>query len=192
MDGCHGYRFCLHPYFFVSSLFFHLLVCLLCSLSCPCGFRLTFELNPVRLRWALRWCFLQMKSIHHRHHTFFKLCVCCPTAIFYWPAPSFFQAFVKCHFNYDPTHDNLIPCKEAGLSFSSGDILQIFNQEDLNWWQVTLATINFSYRPQKVKVRHIYVFVCTCVHWSVIIITHEPLDRFHLSSKSSHWMYKCS
>uniref|UniRef100_H3C851 MAGUK p55 scaffold protein 2b n=1 Tax=Tetraodon nigroviridis TaxID=99883 RepID=H3C851_TETNG len=43
--------------------------------------------------------------------------------------------FVKCHFDYDPSHDNLIPCKEAGLSFSSGDILQIFNQEDLNWWQ---------------------------------------------------------
>ncbi|XP_061665536.1 MAGUK p55 subfamily member 2b isoform X3 [Syngnathoides biaculeatus] len=45
------------------------------------------------------------------------------------------QAFVKCHFDYDPSHDNLIPCKEAGLSFCSGDILQIFNQEDLNWWQ---------------------------------------------------------
>ncbi|XP_016349144.1 MAGUK p55 subfamily member 2-like isoform X1 [Sinocyclocheilus anshuiensis] len=45
------------------------------------------------------------------------------------------QAFVKCHFDYDPSHDNLIPCKEAGLKFSSGDILQIFNQEDPNWWQ---------------------------------------------------------
>uniref|UniRef100_A0AAY4AKM4 MAGUK p55 subfamily member 2-like n=1 Tax=Denticeps clupeoides TaxID=299321 RepID=A0AAY4AKM4_9TELE len=45
------------------------------------------------------------------------------------------QAFVKCHFDYDPTHDNLIPCKEAGLKFGSGDILQIFNQEDPNWWQ---------------------------------------------------------
>ncbi|XP_071248201.1 MAGUK p55 subfamily member 2b isoform X2 [Salvelinus alpinus] len=45
------------------------------------------------------------------------------------------QAYVKCHFEYDPSHDNLIPCKEAGLGFSSGDILQIFNQEDLNWWQ---------------------------------------------------------
>jgi hypothetical protein len=44
---------------------------------------------------------------------------------------------VKCHFDYDPSHDNLIPCKEAGLGFSSGDILQIFNQEDLNWWQVS-------------------------------------------------------
>lgn len=49
------------------------------------------------------------------------------------------QAFVKCHFDYDPSHDNLIPCKEAGLSFNSGDILQIFNQEDLNWWQVSRA-----------------------------------------------------
>ncbi|XP_059386548.1 MAGUK p55 subfamily member 2-like isoform X1 [Carassius carassius] len=45
------------------------------------------------------------------------------------------QAFVKCHFDYDPSHDNLIPCKEAGLKFNSGDILQIFNQEDPNWWQ---------------------------------------------------------
>ena len=50
------------------------------------------------------------------------------------------QAFVKCHFDYDPSHDNLIPCKEAGLSFARADILQIFNQEDLNWWQVSSAT----------------------------------------------------
>uniref|UniRef100_W5N6A8 MAGUK p55 scaffold protein 2b n=1 Tax=Lepisosteus oculatus TaxID=7918 RepID=W5N6A8_LEPOC len=45
------------------------------------------------------------------------------------------QVFVKCHFDYDPAHDNLIPCKEAGLKFGSGDILQIVNQEDPNWWQ---------------------------------------------------------
>ncbi|KAK6473217.1 MAGUK p55 subfamily member 2-like isoform X1 [Huso huso] len=45
------------------------------------------------------------------------------------------QVFVKCHFDYDPALDNLIPCKEAGLKFNSGDILQIVNQEDPNWWQ---------------------------------------------------------
>ncbi|XP_030637982.1 MAGUK p55 subfamily member 2a isoform X2 [Chanos chanos] len=45
------------------------------------------------------------------------------------------QVFVKCNFDYDPVNDNLIPCKEAGLRFSSGDILQIVNQEDVNWWQ---------------------------------------------------------
>ncbi|XP_062859308.1 MAGUK p55 subfamily member 2b isoform X2 [Trichomycterus rosablanca] len=45
------------------------------------------------------------------------------------------QAYVKCHFDYDPANDNLIPCKEAGLRFHSGEILQIFNQDDPNWWQ---------------------------------------------------------
>ncbi|KAK6300116.1 hypothetical protein J4Q44_G00301490 [Coregonus suidteri] len=45
------------------------------------------------------------------------------------------QVFVKCHYDYDPANDNLIPCKEAGLKFYTGDILQIVNQDDLNWWQ---------------------------------------------------------
>ncbi|XP_062841018.1 MAGUK p55 subfamily member 2a [Trichomycterus rosablanca] len=44
------------------------------------------------------------------------------------------QVFVKCHFDYDPATDNLIPCKEAGLQFNRGDILQIVNQQG-NWWQ---------------------------------------------------------
>ncbi|XP_043923485.1 protein PALS2 isoform X2 [Protopterus annectens] len=45
------------------------------------------------------------------------------------------QVFLKCHFDYNPDHDNLIPCKEAGLKFSRGEILQIVNREDSNWWQ---------------------------------------------------------
>uniref|UniRef100_H0WYB3 MAGUK p55 scaffold protein 2 n=2 Tax=Strepsirrhini TaxID=376911 RepID=H0WYB3_OTOGA len=45
------------------------------------------------------------------------------------------QVFVKCHFDYDPVRDSLIPCKEAGLRFSAGDLLQIVNQDDANWWQ---------------------------------------------------------
>ncbi|KAF5927745.1 hypothetical protein HPG69_000651 [Diceros bicornis minor] len=44
--------------------------------------------------------------------------------------------FVKCHFDYNPYNDNLIPCKEAGLKFSKGEILQIVNREDPNWWQI--------------------------------------------------------
>lgn len=43
---------------------------------------------------------------------------------------------MKCHFDYNPYNDNLIPCKEAGLKFSKGEILQIVNREDPNWWQV--------------------------------------------------------
>ncbi|XP_061873622.1 MAGUK p55 subfamily member 2 [Colius striatus] len=45
------------------------------------------------------------------------------------------QVFVKCHFDYDPATDSLIPCKEAGLKFAAGDLLQIVNQDDPNWWQ---------------------------------------------------------
>ncbi|XP_029015199.1 MAGUK p55 subfamily member 2-like [Betta splendens] len=45
------------------------------------------------------------------------------------------QVFFKCHYDYDPASDNLIPCKEAGLRFETGDILQIVNQDDINWWQ---------------------------------------------------------
>ncbi|KAI1886152.1 hypothetical protein AGOR_G00211060 [Albula goreensis] len=49
------------------------------------------------------------------------------------PVPA--QVYLKPHFNYNPDTDNLIPCKEAGLAFSRGDILQIVNREDPNWWQ---------------------------------------------------------
>lgn len=51
----------------------------------------------------------------------------------------FIQVFFKCHYDYDPANDSLIPCKEAGLRFETGDILQIVNQDDVNWWQVKKA-----------------------------------------------------
>ncbi|XP_057716943.1 MAGUK p55 subfamily member 2-like isoform X2 [Corythoichthys intestinalis] len=47
------------------------------------------------------------------------------------------QMFFKCHYDYNPASDNLIPCKEAGLRFKAGDILQIVNQDDANWWQAS-------------------------------------------------------
>ncbi|XP_069814879.1 protein PALS2 isoform X3 [Dendropsophus ebraccatus] len=47
------------------------------------------------------------------------------------------QVYVKCHFDYNPFNDNLIPCKEAGLKFSKGEILHIVNREDPNWWQAS-------------------------------------------------------
>ncbi|KAG5843138.1 hypothetical protein ANANG_G00185290 [Anguilla anguilla] len=49
------------------------------------------------------------------------------------PAPP--QVYVRPHFDYNPANDNLIPCREAGLAFSRGDMLQIVNREDPNWWQ---------------------------------------------------------
>lgn len=48
--------------------------------------------------------------------------------------PSFNEqiAQLSCHmkalFNYDPNIDSLLPCKELGLPFIQGDILEILNQ----------------------------------------------------------------
>ncbi|XP_054448253.1 MAGUK p55 subfamily member 7 isoform X3 [Pteronotus mesoamericanus] len=45
------------------------------------------------------------------------------------------KVFIKALFDYDPNEDKAIPCKEAGLSFKKGDILQIMSQDDATWWQ---------------------------------------------------------
>ncbi|XP_070502108.1 protein PALS2 isoform X1 [Chironomus tepperi] len=47
--------------------------------------------------------------------------------------------YMRALFDYDPSNDELLPCKEIGLSFSSGDILQIINIKDPNWWQAKHA-----------------------------------------------------
>lgn len=51
--------------------------------------------------------------------------VCCPRA----------QMFVRALFDYEPAEDKAIPCKEAGMSFQRGDILQVMSQDDATWWQ---------------------------------------------------------
>ncbi|NXE43745.1 EM55 protein, partial [Ptilorrhoa leucosticta] len=48
---------------------------------------------------------------------------------------SILQMFMRAQFDYDPKKDNLIPCKEAGLKFQIGDVIQIINKDDSNWWQ---------------------------------------------------------
>uniref|UniRef100_A0A8D0XCW6 MAGUK p55 subfamily member 7 n=1 Tax=Sus scrofa TaxID=9823 RepID=A0A8D0XCW6_PIG len=45
------------------------------------------------------------------------------------------KMFLKALFDYDPYEDKAIPCKEAGLSFKRGEILQIVSQDDATWWQ---------------------------------------------------------
>ncbi|XP_033101761.1 MAGUK p55 subfamily member 6-like isoform X2 [Anneissia japonica] len=51
------------------------------------------------------------------------------------PAPG----YMKAHFSFDASKDKLIPCREAGLSFKCGDILQIVEKEDANWWQAAIV-----------------------------------------------------
>lgn len=45
------------------------------------------------------------------------------------------QVHVKAHFDYDPSDDPYVPCRELGLCFQKGDILHIISQDDPNWWQ---------------------------------------------------------
>lgn len=47
----------------------------------------------------------------------------------------FLQVYMRALFDYNPREDSLLPCKEIGLEFQKGDILQILNQKDPNWWQ---------------------------------------------------------
>ncbi|CAG2161381.1 unnamed protein product [Oppiella nova] len=49
------------------------------------------------------------------------------------PQPSI--CYMRALYNYDPTEDSLLPCREVGLAFKQGDILEIVNTEDPNWWQ---------------------------------------------------------
>ncbi|XP_055319488.1 MAGUK p55 subfamily member 7 isoform X1 [Sitodiplosis mosellana] len=42
---------------------------------------------------------------------------------------------VRAHFEYNPENDPYIPCKEAGLGFTRGEILHIVGQDDGYWWQ---------------------------------------------------------
>lgn len=48
------------------------------------------------------------------------------------------NVFLKAHFDYNPLRDNLIPCREAGLAFKTGDILQVVNKDDPSWWQAKI------------------------------------------------------
>ncbi|XP_065051704.1 protein PALS2-like [Rhopilema esculentum] len=45
------------------------------------------------------------------------------------------KVFLRAHFNYTPQEDPNIPCKDAGLAFSKGDVLEIIDNSEPKWWQ---------------------------------------------------------
>ncbi|KAI1241515.1 hypothetical protein IHE44_0004988, partial [Lamprotornis superbus] len=49
------------------------------------------------------------------------------------------QIYVRAQFEYDPAKDDLIPCKEAGIRFRVGDIIQIISKDDHNWRVACIA-----------------------------------------------------
>lgn len=79
----------------------------------------------------------------------------------------FLQVFFKCHYDYDPANDNLIPCKEAGLRFETGDILQIVNQDDVNWWQV-------EYKSSMCTCRHV------CIHFHLFVFSKQKAVQIQI------------
>ncbi|THD21076.1 Peripheral plasma membrane protein CASK [Fasciola hepatica] len=53
------------------------------------------------------------------------------------------EIYVRAMFDYNPENDDLIPCPQAGIRFSTGDILQIISKDDHNWWQARLWGSDF-------------------------------------------------
>ena len=49
---------------------------------------------------------------------------------------------MRAHFNYDGRLDDEIPCRELGLNFQKSDIMEVSNEDDPNWWQVSRRNIN--------------------------------------------------
>ncbi|XP_070701470.1 MAGUK p55 subfamily member 7-like [Pempheris klunzingeri] len=45
------------------------------------------------------------------------------------------KLFLRALFDYEPTEDPTVPCKDAALAFNRGDVLQIVSMEDDTWWQ---------------------------------------------------------
>uniref|UniRef100_A0A087Y611 Membrane protein, palmitoylated 7b (MAGUK p55 subfamily member 7) n=1 Tax=Poecilia formosa TaxID=48698 RepID=A0A087Y611_POEFO len=48
---------------------------------------------------------------------------------------SLLLVFVRALFDYDPTEDPTVPCKDAAVAFKRGDVLQIVGTDDDTWWQ---------------------------------------------------------
>ncbi|XP_039148697.1 protein PALS2 isoform X2 [Drosophila simulans] len=51
-----------------------------------------------------------------------------------------YTCYMRALFTYNPSEDSLLPCRDIGLPFKSGDILQIINVKDPNWWQAKNIT----------------------------------------------------
>ncbi|XP_042586918.1 MAGUK p55 subfamily member 4 isoform X2 [Cyprinus carpio] len=43
--------------------------------------------------------------------------------------------YVRAMVDYSPLQDPAIPCPDAGMAFSKGDLLKIVDQRDIRWWQ---------------------------------------------------------
>lgn len=56
----------------------------------------------------------------------------------------YFQCYMRALFDYNPSEDTLLPCKEIGLEFKKGDILQVS------------CFVNFQYNHNLFQLLYIY------------------------------------
>uniref|UniRef100_A0A8C3APW7 MAGUK p55 scaffold protein 4 n=1 Tax=Cyclopterus lumpus TaxID=8103 RepID=A0A8C3APW7_CYCLU len=45
------------------------------------------------------------------------------------------QVYMRALVDYSPLQDSSIPCPDAGMAFSRGDLLEVVDQSDGRWWQ---------------------------------------------------------
>ncbi|XP_035445852.2 protein PALS2 isoform X3 [Spodoptera frugiperda] len=71
------------------------------------------------------------------------------------------SCYMRALFDYDPKEDTLLPCKEIGLEFKRGDILQVSDRKDPNWWQASHVenpdTVGLIPSPELEERRKAYV-----------------------------------
>lgn len=50
--------------------------------------------------------------------------------------PSKSKRYIRTFFDYDASRDSLLPTGDVGMSFRAGDVLELVDDQDPNWWQV--------------------------------------------------------
>ena len=52
---------------------------------------------------------------------------------------------MRATFAFDGASDDLLPCAGAGLSFGVGDVLEVVDRTDPNWWQVRQLSLSIRF-----------------------------------------------
>lgn len=84
--------------------------------------------------------------------------------------PAVRKCYMRALFTYDPMEDTLLPCREIGLPFKQGDVLEILNQDDLNWWQARLVDCSSGNPGSKLFTKLFILIACFNLHnWSLLL-----------------------
>ena len=98
---------------------------------------------------------------------------------------------MRAQFDYDPAKDDIIPCKEAGLKFQTGDIIQIINKQDPNWWQgrVESSVADFAGLIPSQELQEWYTALSNHLNHNVMCQgrrSHLNIDRAHIGQGVLH------